>query len=167
MKRKIWLAAALALGACSRREPLPPPVTPQATASPEVPSIRQPLQVGPPPPRTPDWKVPAFEVPKPNLSLPSLPALRPQTLPWKAPALELPEWRQQSWLPNRPPTAARSFKQDWEGGLRSPKKDLYSDLKVPGVGDMRSVLDDYERQQQAQREKYVPFPIPVSFPIPF
>lgn len=101
--------------------------------------------------------------------MPDLPELRPEPRSWQPPPLDprFDHWHWQSFTPEKLPQMSRRFDQDFEAGLRFPKKNVYSDLSVPGVGNMRSVLDDYEAQQKAQREKYVPFPIPVSIPIPF
>jgi len=170
MKKKLCLAALVTVCACSRRPP-PPPTQSSATPTPEVTPHSQPLQVGPPPPRPPRWKVPDFQLPTPDLRLPELPRLRtPEAGPWTPPPLDpsFARWHWQSFAPSKIPEMSRGMDQDFSAGaLRFPRKDVYSDLSVPGVGGLRGALDDYEAQQKAQREKYVPFPIPTSFSIPF
>ena len=165
MKKNLCLAALVTVCACSRRPATPPP---SSTPTPEITPHSQALQVGPPPPRSPAWKLPDFQMHAPDLRLPELPQLR-EPKGWSPPPLDprFNDWHWQSFTPSKMPEMSRRFDQDFEAGMHLPKADVYSNLDAPGVRNMRWVLDDYEAQQKAMQEKYVPFPIPVSIPIPF
>ena len=169
LKKQLCLACLVSLAACSRR-PHPPEPTRAAAPALEIPQS-QPLKNGPPPPRPPAWKIPDFPTPDlraPDWKWPEFRVPR-QPGPWEKPSFDtrFDQWHWQSFAPHSQPRLRSNFDLEFDTQLHLSPKDVFRDLAPPKVGDLRSALDDYAIQQQALRDKYIPFPIPVSLPIPF
>lgn len=156
---------------CARRESPPPAPTPvpQVTKAPraELPQ-RRPLQIRPAKPRvhfrapefhweTPQWRPPEYHF-EPGL----LPQANPQ-LDGRFDHWHLPE------LSREQPRLLKGREFDFDQMVQQPKADVFRTMKwnIGGDNSVQGALDDFERQQKALREKYVPFPIPVTLPIPF
>lgn len=165
MKRmQVCLVCCLGLAGCARPPEQAAPRRAEVPAR-EVPR-RLPMRVTPPPARL-RFAKPELRYRVPELSVPDLEVPR-LSRSWQAPRLDgrfdswhMPEVGQSAGLARLP-----EARFEFERGMR--REDVFRSMKWDvGGGSLQGALDDYERQQQALRDKYVPFPIPVSIPIPF
>ena len=154
----------LCLTACAPLDPVPPPA---AVKTPEQREKPRPLHVE----SLPNWKRPALKSPKvptshpflekPGLDLPLLPRQPAWTGPYWDSRFDHWHYADLKW--QSPPLV------DWKLDLefaKSSRQDPFSKLYVP-VSNIDSVLDDIEREQQARKEDYPDFPIPLNLSIPY
>lgn len=182
MKKRLWLACLLGLTGCARKTP-PPSMTPlpRASPTPTAPKLEQPrslpLRLSPPPPRPArDFRLPELRLTRPQVTFPDYRLDTGKSLwPNSSPRQDLrwdprfDRWHMPDLTRTGRPRPLPGPEFDLDAFVQPPKADVFRTMKwdIDRSSSLRGALDDYERQQRELREKYVPFPIPVTLPIPF